>query len=48
MITLFEPATIWTVTNEGRKSKSANTPFTGTTLTGKVKGIINGTKTALN
>lgn len=46
-ITLFEPATKWTVTNEERQSKSANNPFTGLELTGRVRGIINGTKTEI-
>jgi dihydroorotase len=48
IITLFEPATTWTVTHEGFKSKSSNSPFIGKELTGKVKGIINGEKITLS
>lgn len=43
-LTLFDPAKKWTVTEKELQSKSINTPFIGTELTGKVAGIINGDK----
>ncbi len=46
-LTLFDPAQKWTVTEKDLKSKSVNTPFLGTELTGKVAGIINGDKITL-
>lgn len=46
-ITLFQPDASWTFTTEMIRSKSANTPFTGQTFTGKVAGIINGEKLAI-
>jgi len=47
-LTLFDPAETWTVTATDLYSKSSNTPFLGATLTGKVKGIINGDQFVLN
>lgn len=47
VLTLFEPGRKWIFTEENIKSKSKNTPFAGTAFTGKVTGIINGTKTVL-
>ncbi|MBK6938220.1 MAG: dihydroorotase [Chitinophagaceae bacterium] len=47
ILTLFEPGKQWTFTEENIKSKSKNTPFAGTAFTGKVTGIINGTKSVL-
>lgn len=46
-LTLFQPDASWTFTAEMIRSKSANTPFTGQTFTGKVAGIINGDKLAI-
>ncbi|MBI3137983.1 MAG: dihydroorotase [Sphingobacteriales bacterium] len=46
-LTLFQPARNWTVSVADLKSKSVNTAFTGTTLTGKVAGTINGDKLTL-
>jgi dihydroorotase len=40
-ITLFAPDLEWTVEKKSLRSKSANTPLLGTTLKGKVIGIIN-------
>jgi dihydroorotase len=48
VLTLFNPRQKWTVTPESFKSKSSNSPFTGLELTGKVSGIINGTKLILS
>lgn len=39
-LTLFDPAEKWTVSENDFRSRSKNSPFTGKTLTGKVKGII--------
>ncbi len=47
VLTLFEPGRNWTFTEEHIQSKSKNTPFAGTAFTGKVTGIINGTKSVL-
>ena len=47
LLTLFEPAKKWFVTEQSLKSKSNNTPFIGKELTGKVTGIINGDKILL-
>lgn len=46
-ITLFQPDASWTFTTDMIRSKSANTPFTGQTFTGKIAGIINGEKLAI-
>lgn len=43
-ITLFQPEANWTFTADMIRSKSANTPFTGQSFTGKVAGTINGDK----
>ncbi len=40
-LTLFDPLEEWTFTKEAIYSKSKNTPFIGTTFTGKVLGLIN-------
>lgn len=48
ILTLFIPSEKWTYTKEQGQSKSKNSPFYGLELTGKVKGIINGNKIALN
>lgn len=47
-ITLYEPATSITVNAKQFKSKSVNSAFIGKTLTGKVRGIVNGTHTTVN
>ncbi len=47
-ITLFEPDKKWTVTEKDIFSKSKNSPFIGSELTGKVAGIINGNKISLS
>jgi len=47
-ITLYEPATTVTVDEKRFRSKSKNSAFIGKTLTGAVKGIVNGAKTTLN
>ncbi|MFN4284506.1 MAG: dihydroorotase [Lacibacter sp.] len=41
VVTLFDPSATYTFTREMIRSRSANTPFVGKTLTGKVYGIIN-------
>ncbi len=41
-IVLFDPKEQWTVTEDGFRSKSGNSPFIGMTLTGKVKMTICG------
>ena len=43
-LTLFNPETNWTVSEQDIKSKSKNSPFIGKQLKGKVAGIINGDK----
>lgn len=40
-LTIFNPETIWELRKEDIRSKSANTPFIGQTLKGKVKGVVN-------
>ncbi|HMU45948.1 MAG TPA: dihydroorotase [Chitinophagaceae bacterium] len=47
ILTLFDPAQKWTVTEKDIKSKSRNSPFIGKELTGKPAGIINGEKIML-
>jgi len=46
-ITLFNPKEKWTFAKSDIASKSYNTPFIGTTFTGKVKGIINNNQLVL-
>ncbi|MDZ4793661.1 MAG: dihydroorotase [Bacteroidota bacterium] len=48
VLTLFDPAKKWTVTEKDIHSKSKNSPFIGKELTGKVAGIINGDKVHLS
>ncbi len=43
-LTIFNPDKRWTVQAEDLHSKSSNSPFLGTTLQGKVTGIINENK----
>lgn len=43
-LTLFDPDAKWTFTEKDIKSKSKNTPFVGTTFTGKVIAVINNGK----
>ncbi|MCW3083894.1 MAG: dihydroorotase [Bacteroidetes bacterium] len=47
-ITLFDPEQEYTLEKKHILSKSANTPFTGTTFKGKVIGIINKKQITLN
>lgn len=47
-LTLFDPAKKWTVTAKDIHSKSANSPFIGKELTGKVVGIINKNNIVIN
>ncbi len=47
-LTLFEPGKVHTYSKDQVKSKSQNSPFIGWQLTGKVYGIINGSKMVLN
>ena len=47
-LTLFDPAKSFTFQKEMIHSKSVNTPFIGSQLKGKVIGIINKNKTAIN
>lgn len=46
-LTIFNPKTAWTYTNEMIISKTVNTPFVGKELKGTVIGIINNGKLAL-
>ncbi len=47
-LTLFQPQQQYVLLKEDIKSKSYNSPFIGTTFTGKVVGIINGEKLVLS
>jgi dihydroorotase len=47
-LTLFDPNKKWTYAQKDSHSKSKNSPFIGKELTGKVIGIVNGTKTVIN
>lgn len=47
-LTLFQPGKQYVFAKEDIKSRSQNSPFIGTTFTGKVAGIINGEKMLLN
>lgn len=47
-LTLFDPKKKWTYTQKDVRSKSKNSPFIGRELTGKVIGIVNGTRTVIN
>jgi len=47
-LTLFQPGKQHVFAKEDIRSRSQNSPFTGTTFTGKVAGIINGDKILLN
>lgn len=40
-LTVFAPETTWTVTREHLRSRSANNPFIGRTLTGKPVAVVN-------
>jgi dihydroorotase len=47
-LTFFQPAAEYTFTKEQIQSRSHNSPFTGQRFTGRVSGIINGTKLVFN
>lgn len=47
-LTLFDPAQEWTLTEKDLRSKSANTPFTGQNLKGRVLGILSNSQLVLN
>jgi len=47
-LTIFDPKQSWTFTRNDIKSKSANSPFIGVKLTGKVFGIINNNQLYIN
>lgn len=47
-LTMFDPGKEWTYNLEQKRSRSANSPFLGKTLTGKVWGIINKDQLILN
>lgn len=47
-ITLFEPAASVTIDAKQFKSKSVNSAFIGKTLTGKIRGIVNGAHISVN
>jgi dihydroorotase len=48
VLTLFNPATKWNVTQKDIYSKSRNSPFIGKELTGKAAGIINEDKIVIH
>jgi dihydroorotase len=47
-LTLFDPELQWTLRENDIKSRSKNTPFTGTKFTGKALGIINKGQLVMN
>jgi dihydroorotase len=47
-VTMFDPATVYTFTENHLKSRSKNSAFTGKELKGKVIGILNKNKLKLN
>ena len=47
-LTLFDPDIEWTFEKNNIKSRSSNTPFVGTSFTGKAMGIINNGKLVLS
>ena len=47
-LTLFQPDLKWTPTPESTRSKSKNSPFLGSELTGKVIGVVNKGHVVLN
>mgnify|MGYP002072272455 CR=1 FL=1 len=47
-LTFFMPSEKWTVSKSHLRSRSANTPFSGKELTGKVKGIFHKNQLVLN
>ena len=47
-LTLFDPESEWTLSNNTNTSKSKNSPFWNQTLQGKVIGMINGKKSFFN
>ncbi len=46
-LTVFSPNESWTVTRSALKSRSANSPFIGQTLTGRPVAVINGNRYAI-
>lgn len=47
-ITVFDPTAEWTYTPDAIKSKSKNSPFTNTKMTGKIIATFNGKKSFIN